>query len=213
MKEILPGLWHWTVIWPGIWPLECYFLRTDSGSVIIDPIESSRLVPIDTADDILAVIVTIGWHERSARLFGKRYGVPVYVPERDLCMIEDLEDFETYGDGDLLLGGLRAIGVPGLTRGEQALYSAVHGGILFTADCVGCAAKWAPDGMTIGGHPTGHPNPPETLSHLLETPFTHLCPGHGEPLIDTGRTAFEALLASGQSTSTGPPAVTYFPLT
>ena len=212
MREILSGLWHWRVIWPDVWSLECYFLQTEHGSVIIDPIESSNFGPIERADDILAVIVTIGWHERSARLFGRRYGVPVYVPEKDLCMLEDLDTYETYGDGDVLPGNLRAIGCPGLTRGEQALLSEVHEGVLFTADCVGCTAKWAPGGMTLGGHPNGHPNPSETLSHLLDTSFTHLCPGHGDPLIGCGRSEFESLLASGRSTSTAPPRVSYFPL-
>ena len=212
MREILSGLWHWRVIWPDVWSLECYFLRTEQGSVIIDPIESADIGPISEADDIVAVIVTIGWHERSARLFGKRYGVPVYIPERDLCMIENLDEYETYGDGDILPGRLHAIGCPGLTRGEQALLSDVHDGVLFTGDCLGCTAKWAPNGMVLGGHPNGHPHPSKTLSHLLDHGFTHLCPGHGDPLIGCGRTELESLFASGRSTSTGAPRVSYFPL-
>ena len=212
MKEILPGLFHWRVIWPDIWSLESYFLRTGTGSVIIDPIESGRLDVVDQATDVEAVIVTSGWHERSARLFGKRTCAPVFVPERDLCMFEDLDVFETYDDGDDLPGGIRAIGAPGLTRGEHALLSSMHSGVLFTADCVGTTAKWAPGGMKIGGHPNGHPNPSATLSHLLEPEFSHLCPGHGNPLIGNGKAELAKLLESGVSTSSGRPAVTYFPL-
>ena len=212
VKEILPGLYHWRVVWPDIWSLECYFLQTEAGSVLIDPIECSSLAPIESATDILAVIVTSGWHERSARLFGKRTGAPVYVPADDLSMIEDLDDYEIYGDGNMLPCGIRAIGVPGLTRGEQALFSETNGGTLFTADCVGTTAKWAPNGMTLGGHPNGHPNPVNTLSHLLEVEFLNLGPGHGDAILGNAKRKLVELFESGASTSTVPPRVSYFPL-
>lgn len=212
MREILPGLWHWRVVWPEIWSLESYFLQTDGGSVIIDPIESVFLDAIDQATDVKAVVVTSGWHEHSSRLFGIRTRAPVYVPERDICMFEDLGDHVTYDDGDVLPDGIRAIGCPGLTRGEQALFSDANGGTMFTADSLGTTAKWAPDGMALGGHPNGHCNPSETLSHLLELRFVNLCPGHGDPLLGDGKEKFLDLLESGATTAKGSPRVTYFPL-
>ncbi len=212
MREILPGLYHWRVIWPEIWSLECYFLQTEAGSVVIDPVESTGLDPIESATDVRAVIVTSGWHERSARLFGKRTGAPVFVPERDLCMFEDLDEFETYDDGDFLPGNMLAIGAPGLTRGEHVLHSKMNGGTIFTADCVGTTAKWAPNGMVLGGHPNGHPTPKDTLSHLLKYDFVNLCPGHGNTLLGNGNRELVKLFESGRTTSKRPPAVTYFPL-
>ena len=167
MNEILPGLHHWRVVWPGIWSLESYFLQTEAGSVIVDPIESTGLDLIDATTDIQAVIVTVGWHERSSRLFGKRTRTPVFVPELDLCMLEDLDSRKVYRDGDILPGELRAIGAPGLTRGENVLLSGTNGGTLFVGDCLGTTAKWAPDGMPIGGHPTGHPIPKDTQSSQI----------------------------------------------
>lgn len=212
MKEILPNLNHWQVIWPKLWSLESYFLKTATGCVVIDPIECIGLGPIEEATDVRAVIVTSGWHERSSRLFGKRTGTPIFVPERDLCMFENLGAHETYDDGDILPCGIRAIGVPGLTRGEQALYSETNGGTIFTADCLGSTDKWAPNGIPLGGHPNGHPWPAETLSHLLDFDFVNLCPGHGDPLLGDGKEKLIELLDSGVSTSTGSPRVTYFPL-
>jgi hypothetical protein len=204
MREILMGLHHWRVIWPDIWSLESYYLETESGGVVIDPLES--------ASDVRAVIITSGWHERSGRLFSRRTGAPLYVPEKDLCMFEDLDVYETYGDGDVLPGGIRAIGCPGLTRGEQALFSEINGGTLFTADCLGTTAKWAPHDMILGGHPNGHPTPADTLSHILDYDFVNLCPGHGDPLLGNGKQEVVALFESGRSTSPAPPRVTYFPL-
>ena len=211
MKELAPGLFRWRVIWPDIWSLECYFLQTDEGSVIIDPIEPG-IGPINEATDVRAVIISIGWHERSARLFAKRTGAPLFVPERDVCMIEDLDGFETYGDGDVLPGGIRAVGAPGLTRGEQVLYSETNGGTIFAGDCLGTTAKWAPGGMILGGHPNGHPQPRATLSHLKDLDFQNLCPGHGDALIGDGKERLIELFESGESTSKEPPKVSYFPL-
>ena len=51
----------------------------------------------------------------------------MFVPAEDTCMLETLEVFETYGDGMELPLGLRAVGVPGLTRGVQALLAPCQG--------------------------------------------------------------------------------------
>ena len=80
MTEVLPGLFHWYVVWPE-YRLECYWLRTEEGSVLIDPLEGFGLDEIEQAGDCRAVIITSHWHERSALLFAKRTGAPIYVPE------------------------------------------------------------------------------------------------------------------------------------
>ncbi len=209
MDEILPGLFQWRIDWPGYYCLDSYMLRTEDGSILIDPCETKGA---GAPEDTKAIIITVGWHERSASLFAKRTGAPVFVPARDVCMIEDLENYETYGDGDDLPCGLKAIGTPGLTRGEQVILSPVHGGTLFVGDAMGTTGKWAPGEITLGGHPNGHPQPAETLSHLLDFEFENLLPGHGDALLDGARSLVKQVLDSGVSTSTGPPAVTYFPL-
>ncbi len=211
MEEILPGIFQWRIVWPDRWSLESYFLRTDAGSVLIDPIESMALDEVDRAGDVAAVVLTVGWHERSARLFARRTGAQVFVPAADTHMIEDLDAYQTYGDGDDLPCGLKAIGVPGLTAGEQALLWPGHGGTLFVGDALGTTAKWAPDGIPIGGHPNGHPRPVQTLSHLLEFGFENLLPGHGDALLGGARGELETMIESGVVTSTGPPRVTWFP--
>ena len=102
-------------------------------------------------------------------------------------MVEDLDRWEPYGDGDELPCGLSAVGVPGLTRGEQALLSPRHGGLLFVGDALGTTAKWAPRRHPLGGHPNGHPRPWETLSHLLDLDFENLLPGHGDAIVGGAR--------------------------
>ena len=105
MKEVLPGLFHWYVVWPE-YRLECYWLRTEEGSVLIDPLEGIGLDEIEQAGDCRAVIITSDWHERSALLFAKRTGAPIYVPEGHTDRLELVETYHTYHDGDTLPGGL-----------------------------------------------------------------------------------------------------------
>lgn len=210
MDEILPGVFKWSVVWPQ-WTLESYWLRFPDGSIVIDPMEMYGLDDITDAGDVVAIILTVGWHERQAHLFSKRTGAPIYVPTEDTCMLECLESYETYGSDDELPLGLQAIGIPGLTRGEQALLAPCHGGTLVVGDALGTMAKWAPNNLPLGGHPTGHPQPRETLGHLLDVEFVNLLPGHGEAILQNGKDELRNLLLQDISTTTDSPRVTYFP--
>ena len=183
MHELLPGVFRWTVVWPDWFPLESYWVRTDAGSVLVDPVESSRLHAIEDARDLRAVIITDASHERSARLFAKRTEAPIYVPADSAPNIEDLDCFHTYDDGDRLPCDLLAIGVPGSSVGEQALLSPLHGGTLFVGDALGTTAKWTPAGEALGAHPTRHRTPNQSLAHLLDHEFENLLPGHGLPIL------------------------------
>jgi len=197
ITEVLPGIHHWSVWWPGDYSLESYLLRTHEGSVLIDPIESSGLGAIEDAGDVRAVVLTNAWHERSARLFAKRTGAPIYVPADDVRRFEDLDSFVTYGDGDTLPCDLAAIGVPGCSPGEQALLSPLHGGALFVGDALGTTAKWTPGGIPLGAHPGGHPNPRQSLAHLLHYEFRNLMPGHGPPYLGYAKERLSELIARG----------------
>ena len=207
MREILPGVFHWTVDWPGVFPLESYWLKTEAGSVLIDPLESSNLDAIAEASDVLAVILTTGGHERSAGLFARRTAAPIYVPTVDERLLENLDEYVTYGDGEMLPGSLLTIATPGRRAedGEHALLSPLHGGTLIVGDCLGTASKWTPWAeLPLGGHPRNHPRPVESLKHLLDHQFENLLPGHGKPILGGARSALQKLIDSGASTS--PPA-------
>jgi hypothetical protein len=71
MREILPRVFTWRVVWPQ-WSLESYWLRFPGGSVLIDPMEAFGLDDITAAGDVAAIVLTVGWHERQAHLFAMR---------------------------------------------------------------------------------------------------------------------------------------------
>ena len=194
MTEVLPDLFHWHVMWPE-YRLESYWLRTESGSVLIDPLEGEGLGVIAQAGDCRAVVVTNGWHERSALLFAKRTGAPIYVPAGHEQLLELVKSFHAYQDGDELPCGLQAIWVKETEFGECALLSEVHGGTLFVGDALGTTAKWTPGGIPLGLHPSAKGSPAEVLGHLLEREFQNLFPAHGPGLIGDGKTKLEALIS------------------
>ncbi|MDP6507540.1 MAG: hypothetical protein QF573_00630 [Chloroflexota bacterium] len=207
MREILPGIHHWTIEWPGIFPLESYWLKTPAGGILFDPIEGHGPEAAEIANDTLAVVLTNGWHERSAALFAQRTGAPIYLPAGHEGYFEALDEYETYAGANTLPGDLLAIATAGgkWSAGEHALLSPLHGGTLLVADCLGTTAKWTPWDMALGGHPHFHPHPAESLSHLLEYEFENLLPGHGDPIVGGARQALRELIESG--TSTTPPPV------
>ena len=179
MQEVLPGLFQWRVVWPGVWSLESWWLRTEAGSVLVDPVEWSALAPIAEAGDVRAIVLTVGWHERSARLFAARTGAPVFLPAEDVCMVEDLDRWEPYGDGDELPCGLRAVGVPGLTRGEQALRG--------TGASSSWATPWAPPpsgrpaASPSAATPTAIPGPGRACPTCSTSTSRISCPGTATP--------------------------------
>ena len=204
--EILPGIFHWTIAWPEIFPLESYHLVHDGLGVLIDPVESSQLILPQCIEKAGAVIIMSSSHERSARLFAKRAEAKIYVPEEAASTLEDVEIFETYKDGDILPGNLLAISISGDAGmlGEHALLSPLHGGTLFVADCLGTTAKWTPWNIPLGGHPIAHPEPSRSLANLLTYSFDNLLPGHGHPIVGGAKTVLRDLLNSGVSTSPPP---------
>ncbi len=188
LTEVLPGILHWSVWWPDVFSLESYLLRTADGSVLIDPLDYE----VDVSD-VVAIVITSISHERSARVFASESGAPMYLPDFHGNYVKDVASFETYADGDELPGDLRAIEIKGVAGKECALLSPVHGGTLFVGDSLGTMGKWTlaeiPSGGRrpvrgpIGGHPSLHPHPSQTLTPLLDYEFQNLLPGHGPPYL------------------------------
>ena len=197
LQEILAGIHHWTVAWPE-YRLESYWLRTDSESVVIDANEGEALDDIWESGSCRAVIITSGWHERSALLFSKRTGASVFVPVGHEKELELVESYETYGDGDRLPGRLRAIAV----FGEAALLSDLHGGTLIVGDALVTTVKSTPKGDAIDLHAGSEREVfIEGAGRLLEHEFENLLPAHGPPLLGNAKAKLAAAVAAVASES------------
>tara|TARA_B100001123_G_C15326644_1_gene1029770 strand:+ start:1991 stop:2602 length:612 start_codon:yes stop_codon:yes gene_type:complete len=195
MREILPGIKHWTVNWPGYFRLESYWIKTttDEG-VLVDPLEYSGIDEIEESGKVSGIILTNSSHERQAHLFAKRTGTNIYVPNNHSKKLETISDYIEFSDGDLLPGDFTAIRIATASSDEYALFSPVHNGTLVVGDSLGTSDKWVKGGLLVGGHPVGHPRPWKSLSKLLEIDFDNLLPGHGPPLIGKAKEAVAKMI-------------------
>jgi hypothetical protein len=212
MREILPGVFHWTARHPRIGiEVSSYWLETGPGGVLLDP-----LVPPDLGIEWFAgravmpaaIILSNRHHYRQSGLFAARFGCPVRCVSAGLHEFTRGEPVEPFEFGDELPGALTAIEIDAICPDDTALYSRSGRWLAFA------------DGVVRGG-PHGRPDalgfvpdelmddPPATRRGLLEAvkralaelEFEHVLLAHGDPLIDTGRAALEELVSAGGRTA------------
>ena len=197
MREILPGLFHWTTFHEPIGaPVSSYFV--EPAGVVVDP-----KVPEDGLDALPGepqqVVLTTGLHHRDAPRFAEAFGIPVRAsgPARD--RLGDTLAVETYDDGEEVAPGVTALIVGKLCDDEGALHIAVAEGALVFADGLiryGDALAFVPDEL-LGDHPDRvKEGLKESFSGLLTRDFDHLLFAHGDPLIGGGKSALRAFATS-----------------
>lgn len=192
MREIAPGLVHWTAPHPGWdpegepggpadWPEQVGC--TLYGNVFIDPLVPDDLWP--ALDQLIAgrevvVLTTIRFHGRSRDAVLERYGGENV--RYDAPMPEGVEAFVVEGFGETVywLPEPRAL-VPG-----DLLIGDGEGGIRM------CPESWLrgylPEGARVA-------ELREALGPLLELPAEHVLASHWSPVIGGGHAALERALA------------------
>jgi hypothetical protein len=207
MREVLPGVFHWTTRHPRIGiAVSSYWL--DRAGVLIDP-----LVPADGGLDWFAgrvrrpqaVLLSNRHHYRDSGRFAETFGCSVHCNRAGLHEFTRGERVEAFGPGDTIAGGVVACEVGGLCPDETAFHLPEERAVAVA------------DGLVRGGRggPLGFvpdvlmDDPPATKQALLDAysrllerlDFEHVLLAHGDPLIGDGRTQLEALVATGGRTA------------
>src|SRR5262245_3361285 len=124
MREVLPGVFHWTTRHPRIRSdVSSYWL--DDVGVAIDP-----LVPSDVGLEWFggrerrpaAVLLTNRHHHRDSGSFVDAFGCTVHCNRAGLHEFAHGETVQGFGPGDQLPGGVLACEVGGICPDETALY-------------------------------------------------------------------------------------------
>lgn len=200
MKEILPGLWHWSAPHPRIHvEVSSYFLA-DSGT-LLDP-----MVPPDAGLDWFdgphaprAIALTNRHHDREADQFCQRFGIEsVLVPESGVHEFEDKPlQVHGYAPGEEIAAGVVVHEVDAICPDDMALEIRSAGALAFADGLVrfGGQVRFVMDDLMD--------DPPETkrrlaasLEELLDVDFDTLLFAHGEPVIGSGKQALREFLAS-----------------
>jgi hypothetical protein len=192
IAEVLPGVWHWRIHDERIdFVSAAHAVETAGGSVLVDPlpVDSSELTKVA---EVTAIVLTCGSHGRSAWRLRDELGVPVHVP----ALSETLRDRAdwTYGEGDELPGGLRAVYTPGAGTTQHTLLLR-DPAVAFVPDLLSRA-----EGEEVNLIPGEYMADPEearrSVEKLLDLEVEVLCLGHGVPVAENANTALRRALKS-----------------
>lgn len=199
MREIAPGLWHWTRRHPHIdMDVSSYFLAAER--VLLDP-----MLPPEGEDwfrDRGAppehVLLTNRHHDRDAWRLHAAFGCEVHCVDNGCHELAGRGPVSPFRFGDELPGGVVAHEVGSLCPDETALHIPAHRALA----CADGVVRWpGVDGLTFV--PDGlMDDPPETkeglrrsYTRLLELDFDRLLLAHGDPVIQGGREALQLFAA------------------
>jgi glyoxylase-like metal-dependent hydrolase (beta-lactamase superfamily II) len=200
MREIAPGLHHWTAKHPKIGiEVSSYFIA--DSATLLDPTEPPDVGMAWFRDDRepRAIVLTNRHHDRDSARYCSEFGIqPVLVPEAGLHEFEHKDlDVVGYVPEEEVVPGIVAHEVGGLAPDDMAL-EIRSVGALAMAD----ALVHVEDGVrfvrdSYMDDPEGTKRALETaLEELLDLDFDILLFAHGEPIVGGGKQVLRNFLAA-----------------
>jgi glyoxylase-like metal-dependent hydrolase (beta-lactamase superfamily II) len=192
MRELAPGIRHWTARHPNIGAEVSSYWLPDLG-VLIDPLE----VP-EEVEDVTTILLTNRHHRRSSLEARERFDATVHVPQAGMQDWRG-EPVEPYEPGDGLAGGAVTVyEVGAICPDESALHIpsvsalAVADGVIRYDGELGFVS----DGLMDDPEDTKR-GLKEAYARLAdELDFDNLLVAHGEPLAGGAREALRAFAAA-----------------
>jgi hypothetical protein len=205
MREISPGLWHWTAHHQHInKAVSSYYLAAER--VLLDPtlpptglswFDQSRPAPEH-------LVLTNRHHDRDAWKFREAFGCEVHCIANGLHELDGRGPATPFDFGDELPGGIRVYEIGAICPDETALHIPAHRALA----CADGVVRWAGvDGLTfVPDQLMDDPAQTKTdlaaaYAALLERglDFDLLLLAHGDPVTSGARSALAKFSASGPS--------------
>jgi hypothetical protein len=195
MREIVPGLVHWTAEHAPIGQRVSSYFLVPAG-VIIDPkVPDGGLDALAEVGRPRHVVLTSGHHVRDSARFAEAFGCPIRASRPAAEHAGGAVPIVTFADGEEVVPGVTGIEVGVLCPDEGALYLDAPGGALALADALynaGGRPDFFPDAL-LGDDPVGvRAGLRQAFARLLARDFAHLLFAHGDPIVGEGRAALEA---------------------
>jgi len=211
LSELAPGLLRWTARHPEWHPagfgdeVGSYALDADDHLLLVDP-----LLPEEEAEPVLAaldamlrrrvaILVTIGYHLRSAGRLWERWheDVPVAIhgPPQAARRLAGraAAAFEELAPGTPGPAGVEAFPIGRPRRGERPLWLPSHASLAFGDAVVttpdGDVRMWAQEPLDDRRLAFYRDRFAPTLEPLLELPVQRVLVAHGAPVVDDGAAA------------------------
>ena len=201
IREILPGVHHWTSIHPRIRvPVDSYFI--EPAGVVLDPIVPREgLEWFDGREPPRQVVLTNRHHLRHSERFAQAFDCPIRASEPGLHEFAGGPPVEGFAFGVQLAPGITTHQVGVICPDDTALHiETPDGGALAFADGVqrprGGGLTFVP-GLLMGEDPASvRAGLRDALRALLDLDFDHLLFAHGDPLIGGGKEALRRFVGA-----------------
>lgn len=195
MREVLPGVFHWTREHPQI-GIEVSSYALADERVLIDPLLPEAgldAIPIEPGH----ILLTNRHHYRHSGVLAEHFGCKIWCVEQGLHEFKQGERVGAFRFGERLPSGIEVLEVGAICPDETALFIARHGGILALADGLVRMAgplSFVPDEY-MGDDPQAVKQKLRaSFGKLLEREFDHLLLAHGAPWIGGARQALRDFL-------------------
>ncbi len=202
IREVLPGVWHWTAIHPKIRaPVDSYYI--ESAGIVLDPmVPREGLEWFESRQTPSQVVLTNRHHLRHSERYVEAFGCPIRCCEAGLHEFERGPKVEGFAFGEELAPGIAAHQLGAICPDDTALH--IHtskGGAVAFADGLtrprGGGLSFVPE-FLMGDDPSAvRGGLREALRGLLDLDFDNLLFAHGEPLIGGGKVALRKFVAGG----------------
>lgn len=200
MREIVPGLWHWTSQHPNIGQeVSSHYLP--AAATVLDP-----LAPVGGIDTVAElgpidhVVLSCRHHDRDHAAFVERFGAAFHVSEAGVHEYEG-EEVESYAIGDTVVPGIAAVANGPIAPDDMVLRLDVEGGALLFADSLRSAdgeLSFMPD-FLLGDDPDRvRADITSALEGLLDLEFEHLLFAHGDPIVGGGHERLAAFVQNAR---------------
>jgi hypothetical protein len=191
MRELSPGLWHWTTYHQHIRrDVSSYFLEAER--VLIDP----KIPPDDGVEWLerhgppAHIVLSNRHHDRDSWELRGRFGSTVHCISNGVYELRGRGDVQPFEFGDELPGGIVAHEVGAICPDETALYIPAHRALAcadgVVRDSDDGPLHFVPDSLMDDPQDTKEALR-EAYERLAELDFELLLLAHGNPLTSGGR--------------------------
>ena len=198
MREIRPGLWHWTARHDHIRSdVSSYYLLAER--VLIDPkIPPEGLGWFEQHGTPETVLLSNRHHDRDSWRLHEAFGCSVHCISNGVYELDGRGPVTSFEFGDDLPGGVTAYEVDAICPDETALYIPAHKALA----CADGVVRWPGGGDELVFVPDFLMDEPEktkqglreAYGRLLALDFELLLLAHGAPVVGGGRDARSAFL-------------------
>jgi hypothetical protein len=214
LAEVAPGLHRWTARHPSWHPADAFgaevasfALRAGDDLLLVDPLvgddegAEALLVALDALAAAAAathVLITIGYHARSAAALSGRYGAQIHGPPTVARRLRDPRPVVELRPGAPGPGGVVAHAIGRPRRSEAPLWLPSHAAIAFGDALVttpaGALRMWIQDELTPARRAFYRDRFAPTLAPLRRLDAQRILTTHGAPILRDGASVLAAAL-------------------